>query len=179
MIRAFLGLDPPEPVRAALTVQQFLLPLPRKSPPENLHLTLAFMGEVEEPLLEAAHEALQTLRPAPFELTLQGFGLFGGARPHTVWAGVTPSSPLNQLQARVEATLRRTGLSLEHRNFTPHITLGRFPALGFEAAARLERAIATTPFTAGPWEVQDMVLWQSHLTHSGPHYTELARYPFA
>jgi 2'-5' RNA ligase len=179
MIRAFLGLDLPEPVRTALTVQQFLLPLPRKLPPESLHLTLVFLGECAEPMIEAAHAALETLRSAPFALSLQGFGRFGGARPHTAWAGVAPSPPLLHLQSCTETMLHRTGLTLEHRNFTPHVTLGRFPAMGFETAARLERAIATTPFTTGPWDVTDMVLWQSHLTRHGPRYTELVRYPLA
>ncbi len=179
MIRAFLGLDLPGDIRSALAVQQFLLPLPRRVEPASMHLTLVFLGEVAEPVLEAAHEAFAALKVASFPLTLQGLGLFGGARPKVAWAGVAPSEPLMRLQARAEQAARGAGLAPEHRRFAPHVTLGRFPPPAFTEAAALERAVATTPFAAGPWQVQDMVLWQSHLSLKGARYDELARYPFS
>jgi 2'-5' RNA ligase len=179
MIRAFLGLDLPDDIRSALAVQQFLLPLPRKVDPAQFHLTLVFLGEVPEPDLEAAHDAFIALKPAPFSLSLQGLGLFGGARPKMAWAGVAPSDPLIRLQAKAEQAARQVGLSPENRKFTPHITLGRFPPPDFARTASLERAIAETPFSAGPWQVQHMVLWQSHLGSKGARYDELARYPFS
>ncbi len=179
MIRAFLGLELPGPVRSALAVQQFLLPLPRRTDPATMHLTLVFLGEVPEPALEAAHEGFAALKAAPFELSLQGLGLFGGDRLKLAWAGVAPSEPLTRLQAKVEHIARQAGLAPEHRRFAPHVTLGRFPPPGFAEAAALERAIATTPFAAGPWTVRDMVLWQSRLGAKGPRYDELARYPLS
>jgi 2'-5' RNA ligase len=179
MIRAFLGLDLPETIRSALAVQQFLLPLPRRVDPAQMHLTLVFLGDCPPDRLEAAHESFATLRPQPFSLALQGLGLFGGDRPHSAHACVAPSDPLMRLQARAEQAARRAGLSPEHRRFTPHVTLGRFPPLKGPAAAPLERMVAETPFAAGPWEVRDMVLWQSHLGPRGSRYDELARYPFA
>lgn len=179
MIRAFLGLDLPDDIRSALSVQQFLLPLPRRVEPALMHLTLVFLGEIAEPALEAAHEAFAALKTAPFPLTLQGLGLFGGARPKVAWAGVAPSDPLVRLQARAEHAARAAGLAPEHRRFTPHVTLGRFPPPAFAEAAALERAVAEMPFTAGPWLVEEMVLWQSHLSPKGPRYDPLARYPFS
>jgi len=179
MIRAFLGLDLPDDIRSALAVQQFLLPLPRRVEPALMHLTLIFLGEVAEPALEAAHEAFAGLKAAPFPLTLQGLGLFGGTRPKVAWAGVAPSDPLIRLQARAEHAARTAGLAPEHRRFTPHVTLGRFPPPAFAQAAALERAVAETPFTAGPWQVEEMMLWQSHLSPKGPRYDPLARYPFS
>lgn len=179
MIRAFLGLDLPDDIRSALAVRQFLLPLPRRVDPASLHLTLVFLGEVPEPALEAAHEGFAALKAAPFPLSLQGFGLFGGARPKVAWAGVAPSEPLMRLQASAEHAARTAGLVPEHRRFVPHITLGRFPPPAFAEAAALERAIATTQFTAGPWQVREMVLWQSRLSPKGPRYDPLARYPFS
>lgn len=179
MIRAFLGLDLPGDIRSALAVQQFLLPLPRKVDPALMHLTLVFLGEVPEPALEAAHEGFAALKVAPFPLALQGLGLFGGDRPKVAWAGVAPSESLMRLQARAEHAARAAGLAPEHRRFTPHVTLGRFPPPAFPQAAALERAVAETPFAAGPWVVRDMVLWQSRLSPKGPRYDELARYPFS
>ena len=179
MIRAFLGLELPDGIRSALAVQQFLLPLPRRVEPSLMHLTLVFLGEVPAPALEAAHEAFAALKVAPFPLSLQGLGLFGGDRPRAAWAGVAPSEPLMRLQARADHAARMAGLAPGHRRFTPHVTLGRFPPPPFPQAAALERAVAQTPFAAGPWQVRDMVLWQSRPGPKGPHYDELARYPFS
>ena len=179
MIRAFLGLDLPDDVRAALTVQQFLLPLPRRMDPNLFHLTLVFLGKQPDDVLEAVHDNLAALKIAPFALALQGLGLYGGDRPTSAWAGVAPSDPLMRLQAKADHAARQVIPTLEHRRFSPHITLGNFKAPGFAEAAALERAIATTPFAAGPWLVRGMVLWQSIITDKGPRYTPLAHYPFS
>lgn len=179
MIRAFLGLDLPPDIRGALQVQQFLLPLPRKVEPELLHLTLVFLGSCPETALEAAHDGFQTLRAAPFSLALEGFGLFGKDRPHAAWAAVVPSPDLARLQARAETIARRAGCPVEARRFLPHVTLGRFPPPAPAEGLRLERAVATTPFRAGPWPVTELTLWQSHLIGKTPRYDVLARYPLA
>jgi 2'-5' RNA ligase len=180
MIRAFLGIDLPLAVRGALQVQQFLLPLPRKVEPENLHLTLVFLGNCPEPALEAAHEGFEALRETGFPLSLQGLGLFGKAKPHTAWAGVAASDPLFHLQAKVETIARRAGCPVDARKFVPHVTLGRFPPPNQHDTARLERAVAMgTGFRSDPWEVSDLALWRSHLAARGPQYQVLARYPLA
>lgn len=180
MIRAFLGIDLPQPVRGALQVQQFLMPLPRKVEPENLHLTLVFLGECPEPVLEAAHEGFEALREPRFTLALQGLGLFGKAKPHAAWAGVAASAQLTRLQAKVETIARRAGCPIDSRKFTPHVTLGRFPTPDPADIARLERAVALgTGFRTEPWEVTELTLWRSHLTARGPQYEVLVRYPLA
>lgn len=119
MIRAFLGIDLPPEVRGALQVQQFLLPLPRKVEPENLHLTLVFLGDCPEPALEAAHEGFEALRAPAFSLALQGLGLFGKDKPRTAWAGIAPSPDLLHLQTKVETIARRAGCPVDGRKFTP------------------------------------------------------------
>ncbi|MCU0905059.1 MAG: RNA 2',3'-cyclic phosphodiesterase [Tabrizicola sp.] len=180
MIRAFLGIELPQPVRGACQVQQFLLPLPRKVEPENLHLTLVFLGECPEPALEAAHDGFEALRETRFILSLQGLGLFGKDKPHTAWAGLAPSAPLAHLQAKVETIARRAGCPIEARKFVPHVTLGRFPPPTFADTARLERAVAMgSGFRSEPWEVTRLTLWRSHLTGKGPQYEALVHYPLA
>jgi RNA 2',3'-cyclic 3'-phosphodiesterase len=180
MIRAFLGLDLPPEVRGACQIQQFLLPLPRKVEPDTLHLTLVFLGDCPEPALEAAHEGFQGLRLPGFSLSLQGFGLFGKAKPHAAWAGVAPSAPLMHLQAKVETIARRAGCPIDARTFLPHVTLGRFPPPNPADTARLERAVALgSGFKTEPWEVTELTLWESHLSGKVPRYDVLARYPLA
>jgi RNA 2',3'-cyclic 3'-phosphodiesterase len=180
MIRAFLGIDLPPDVRGALTVQQFLLPLPRKVEPESFHLTLVFLGDCPDPALEAAHEGFSALREPGFPLQLQGLGIFGKDKPHTAWAGIAPSPPLLHLQAKVETIARRSGCPIDARKFLPHVTLGRFPPPAFAETARLERAIALgAGLRSDPWQVTELTLWQSHRTGRGPHYEPIARYPLA
>lgn len=180
MIRAFLGIDLPASVRGACQIQQFLLPLPRRAEPQNLHLTLVFLGNCPEPALDAAHEGFASLRVARFSLALQGLGLFGGARPRCAWAGVAQSKPLHHVQAKAEWIARRAGCPIETQKFVPHVTLGQFPPPTPDDALRLERAVAQgAGFAAGPWDVQELTLWRSHLTGKGPHYEVLATYPLA
>lgn len=180
MIRAFLGIDPPPPVRGALQVQQFLLPLPRKVEAENLHLTLVFLGDCPEPALEAAHEGFEALREHRFYLSLNGLGLFGKDKPRVAWAGLAPSPELLHLQAKVETIARRANCPIEARKFVPHVTLGRFQPPPPADAMRLERAVAMGQgFRSDPWEVTELTLWRSHQTGKGSHYEVLARYPLA
>ncbi len=177
MIRAFLALPLPDTVLSALRVQQFLLPLPRKVDPDSFHLTLVFLGEQPEPLLEAAHERFLETRVPPFPLSLKALGLFGGAKPRAAWAGVAPSEPLARLQAKLDHAARSAGIATESRRFTPHVTLGRFAAPPPEETFRLERAIAAgSTFTTPEWTVDHFALYESRATKQGSVYTELARY---
>lgn len=177
MIRAFLAISLSEDVLSALRVQQFLLPLPKKTAPENFHLTLVFLGEQPEPVLESAHDAFAAIRAPAFDLKLSGLGLFGGAKPRAAWAGVAPSDPLIHLQAKLEQAARRSGIMVESRRFVPHVTLGQFPTPAPDDAMRLERAIAGgMDFRTQPFAVNDFRLYQSHLTAKGSRYDELARY---
>lgn len=180
MIRAFLGIDLPPQVRGALQVQQFLLPLPRKVEPENLHLTLVFLGDCPEPALDAAHEGFESLRESGFALSLRGLGLFGKDKPRVAWAGVAPSPDLMHLQAKVETIAHRAGCPLDKRKFVPHVTLGRFQPPPPADALRLERAVALgASFRTDPWQVTELTLWRSHQTGKGSQYEVLARYPLA
>ncbi|MES2968899.1 MAG: RNA 2',3'-cyclic phosphodiesterase [Pseudomonadota bacterium] len=177
MIRAFLAIDLPDAVRSALAVQQFLLPLPRKVEPENLHLTLVFLGEVPEPVLTDAHDLFSAIRSDAFSLHLQGLGLFGGNRPRAAWAGVAPSAPLTRLQAKLDHAARSAGCKVDPRRFHPHVTLGSFAPPPPVDAMRLERAIAADiGFRTDPFPVSEVVLYRSTLNPKGARYDPLARY---
>jgi 2'-5' RNA ligase len=180
MKRVFLALELPEALRAALEVQQQMLPLPARVDPESLHLTLVFLGDTALPVLEAVHEAWSALRLAPLSVQIGGFGLFGGARPRLCYAAVALNPALMAMQAKVETAARRAGAEPEARRFHPHVTLGRFKPLKPEQAFRLERAVvAGVGFRPAPFTAREMVLYESHLARGGAHYEVLARYPFS
>lgn len=180
MIRAFVAIDMPQDLSARLTMLQFMLPLPRRVEPEQFHLTLAFLDRQPDVVLEAAHEAFERLRMEPFALTLAGVGLFGGAKPRAAWAGVEPSPLLERLQAKVTRAARMAGADLPAQRFVPHVTLGRFAPPEPEIVMRLERAVVEqSGFRAGPFIVQDFVLYASYPGPKGARYDELMRYPLA
>ncbi len=175
-MRAFVALDLPEEVRQRLNLLAFMLPLPRRVPPETMHLTLAFLGEIPEAVAEEAHHAFEAIHAPAFALTLAGVGLFGGAQARAAFAGVAPEPLLAHLARKVETAARRAGAPPEARRFVPHVTLGRFRP-GEADAARLERAVVEHQgFAAGPFAVRDFVFYRSHLWAEGAHHEELARY---
>lgn len=174
--RLFIALDLPEEMRTALAALSLMLPLPRRAAEETLHLTLVFLGMLDVAAAQEVDAELSALRAAPFDLALQGVGLFGGARPRAVWAGAAPCPALMELQAKVAGAARRAGVAPEARRFVPHVTLGRFPP-GHMDAPRLEAAIAQAAgFRAGPWRVDRFTLYDSHLHPDGARHTALADY---
>lgn len=176
MIRAFAALALPEALRFDLMLVQSGLPLPRPVPPENLHLTLVFLGEVPEPTLVDVDAAFGKVRVPAFELTLAGLGMFGGAKARSVHAEVAPSPPLAQLQSKVETAARSAGITVAGRRFAPHVTLARLPERLAERA-RLEAAVAARlNYRSQPFIVEDFRLYRSWLGPGGSTYDELARY---
>lgn len=176
-MRTFVALSLPDPVRDALeAVQDALPPDLRPADPEQLHLTLAFLGERPEAEVEAAHEALETLRHPAVPLQLRGLGTFR-TEGLTVWAGVAEEEGLRSLQAKVLSVLHGGGLMLERRRFRPHVTLARAGRAGVDAG-RLAAVLARwDAFPSPPWEARDLGLWRSTLRPQGAIHEELARYP--
>ena len=179
MIRAFAALALPDPVRFDLMLLQQGLPLPRAVPPESLHLTLVFLGELPERRLEDVDLAFRAVSAPRFELALAGLDLFGGTRPRVVYVGARSNPALQHLQAKVETAARGAGVALAGRRFVPHVTLARLPER-FADRARLEQATAIRGAYAAPrFTVEDFRLFRSHLGGEGPAYEELARYALA
>jgi 2'-5' RNA ligase len=129
MIRLFVAIEIPEDVREELTHLQAGLPGATWSPEENMHLTLRFIGEVREPMVEEISEALWRIQAEGFALKLSGVDRFGGEGPRSparlVFAGVEPVPALMRLQSKIEFALQDLGLEAEQRKFRPHITLAR------------------------------------------------------
>lgn len=148
--------------------------------PENLHLTLRFLGEVSEDL---AHRVEQQLADPfsidPFEIELAGAGMFppaGSAR--VIWLGITGGADdLRRLHDEVEARLQPFGFESEGRPYRVHLTIGRFRV---PAPARVREIIsAAGPGPIGRCAIRRVTLYRSQLSPKGAVYTPLVRTPLA
>ncbi|WP_114392337.1 RNA 2',3'-cyclic phosphodiesterase [Oleisolibacter albus] len=175
MIRLFVGLALPEEVRLRLARLGGGVPGARWAPAANFHITLRFIGEVDEGLAQDIDMALETVASPPFPLALSGLGSFGkGHRTHTLWAGVERNEALHHLRDRVESALVRAGLPAEERKFSPHVTLAR---LGDAKADKLARFLEEQGlYHDGPILVDRFVLFESVLGKGGPVYHALRTY---
>ena len=178
MFRLFVGLSLPDGVIARINIMCSGIPGARWVEPENLHLTLRFIGEVDEPTAEEIDYALRQIEVGPLDLTLTGLGTFGKhGNEHTLWVGVAPSPQLTHLQAKVESAIMRSGQPAEERKFTPHVTIAR---MNRPDLIHLRHFIEGNGlFQAGPFYVGQFTLFESVPGNGGPVYNALADYPLS
>jgi 2'-5' RNA ligase len=172
-MRLFLGLPFPRELAQALTrlTRAIEPPKGRWTGPENIHLTLVFLGEVAEPTLPLIERELSELNFAPFPLKLSSLNTF--PRAGVLFAEVEPARPLLHLQAKVAAGMACCGFAPEARPYQPHITLARF-----RGPLRLSKSQHALPHPLQRSFTADTVnLYRSHLTPAGAHYEILKSTP--
>ena len=126
MPRTFVAIDLPEIVADRLQEVAYGLPGAVWVPPHQYHLTLRFLGNVEDYLFDNIRHALEEVRAESFYFDLKSVGHFPlRGNPEVLWAGVAANDPLTRLRNRVESALSRAGVESEGRKFHPHVTLGR------------------------------------------------------
>jgi len=123
MIRLFTGLEIPDGTGLMLSGLRGGLSGARWIDPENYHLTLRFIGDIDERTADEVAEALSRVDRPAITVQFSGVGAFGGAKPHALYAGVAPAPELADLQAEHERILQRIGLPSEGRRYAPHVTL--------------------------------------------------------
>ena len=165
-MRLFIAIELPDDVKTALSRLRVDVPGARWVPPEQLHLTLAFLGEVEEKTAGELSERLALIQEPPFQLRFSEPGCFPNRhRPRVLWAGLEPHPGLMYLAAEVHEAVLACGIPQEERPFSPHITLARlkFPAV------REVAAFLTMPqkLKLPPFPVREITLFQSRLTPHG------------
>ena len=149
--------------------------------PESIHVTLKFLGDVDEARVEEISSALADAIE-PFELRLQpaALGSFGGARLRVIWVGLQGDvEPLASLAGRVEAALTPLGFPQERRPFAAHLTLARVPDQ-VPPADRRKLANLIDGYRSPPLPsmiVTDVSLMQSTLRPDGSVYRRLASFP--
>ena len=178
MIRLFAALPIPDDVADTLERRQSGLPGAKWRGRDQLHLTLAFYGDVEERRADdLAAELSRAAAGGPLEFILQGVGAFGDAhRRQTLWAGVEPNERLSVLAGRCRAAGERAGVVMERRDYRPHVTLAYLKP-------------QTSPDRIGAWmaghnllrsppiRADRFGLWSSVLSHDGSQYQLEQEYP--
>ncbi|KAF0224341.1 MAG: hypothetical protein FD176_1277 [Rhodospirillaceae bacterium] len=173
MIRLFVGLALPSDLAARLAALAGGIPGARWVAAHNLHVTLRFIGAVDEGMAEDLHHRLRAIHGPAFDLRLDGFGTFGGGKPRALWAGIAAHAELDSLQIRIEQAARDVGLAAETRKFTPHVTLAWLKAAPPERIAAF--LAHHSPFVA-LLPVTGFTLYRSHLGGEGAEYEALAEY---
>ncbi len=178
MIRAFVGVRLPESLTARLAAVQAGLPVGRPVDPEDMHLTLAFLGEQPEPVLEDLHHLLAEIAARPFEIAIDGLGMFG-TPPRTLHAQVVRNEALNRLAGGVQRAAMAAGVEFKPERFRPHVTIARFAKNRTAAETAALRAFVAerVALRLAPVPVAAMALYRSHLRKDGAVYDILAEYP--
>ncbi len=181
--RSFCAIELPAEVRAGLQhhVSRLREAVPEAaaswSRPENVHLTLKFLGNVRKdklPLISAA--ASRVTNEAPFSIRIGGAGVFPKPyRPQVLWIGVEdPSGRLSELQCRLEEECAKEGFAKEDRAYKPHLTIARLRHP--EGARQLAEAHLQTNFNPIEISVTEFVLFRSELSPKGSRYTAISKH---
>ncbi|QPZ91493.1 RNA 2',3'-cyclic phosphodiesterase [Thioclava electrotropha] len=180
-MRSFVAIELPEAHVEAIERLQQALGAGRIVQPENLHLTLAFLDEIDAGQLEALDEGLRAIDWAPGpEVVLAGLEIFGSAaRPEALVLGVQADPNLDRWHRAVMGAARLAEIDLPRRRFRPHVTLSRF---GKRASPgdllRLGRLMAAEGAVKLPaFTPEQVALIQSTLGHGPPRHDVLMRYP--
>jgi 2'-5' RNA ligase len=172
MPRLFVAIDPPFGIREHLGALCCGLPGARWVEPEQLHLTLRFIGDVDGSVLNRVQDTLAEVRAGAFSLRLEGIGFFPPrGSPRVVWVGIMKNEQLLHLHNRIETVLVRAGLAPEDRKYSPHITLAR---LKNTPASRIGAYLAQHGlFITEEFQVNEFLLYSSVLNSRGArHYIE-------
>lgn len=186
MLRAFVAVELPGPLRAALQdIQSGLRQIKVRARwvgPENIHLTLKFLGNIPAGHVPSIGQALMEAARVhgTLSLTAAGMGVFPGLRrPRVIWVGLSDrTNALGGLQQDIDARLAALGFPREVKRFRGHVTIGRFADSGSPGPV----ADALKQYGAqvvGVLEVREVVLFRSDLRPEGPVYTPLVKAPLA
>ncbi len=174
MPRLFTGLEIPADLASELGLMRGGLSAARWVEPEDFHLTLRFIGDIDAATARDVDLELGRIRRKSFAVTLEGLSAFGGDKPRAIVSKVQPSAPLAELQAEHERIIRRVGVPPETRKFTPHVTLARLRGASTMAVADY---LGTRGFLKRRFTAERFVLFSSRDSVGGGPYVVEAAYP--
>lgn len=190
MIRSFIALELSDDMRRNLAKliedlkkgMQFTSAYPSWVSPEGIHLTLKFLGNIEEGMVDKIAEALEKIAAGtqPFLLKVRNLGVFPNARqPRVLWTGVTDGDRETcALQQKIDDAMATLGFELEGREFHPHLTLARIKSLKGTAAMMNIVEIHKSRYV-GECMMDRLILFKSELHPDGARYTRLAEAKFS
>jgi 2'-5' RNA ligase len=180
-MRTFIAIEVPDDITTALVAMQNELRSiqadVRWEKRENIHLTLRFLGEIEEQgivaIVNACQETATEFRP--FTLSLNGSDVFPNARkPKVLWAGLGGEiETLSAMQEKLDEKLSAIGMDDDEKGFHPHITIGRVKSIRKVREVIVRAGLYDLP--AVPFEVREITVFQSELLPTGSRYTPLVR----
>jgi 2'-5' RNA ligase len=177
MPRIFIGIEIPAAVAQSLAALRGGLPGGRWIDPANYHVTLRFVGDVDDMVAHEVASMLGQVRRGPFELCFDDLKSFGGRRPRAIVATLGPVPALIELQAELERLMQRVGLEPEGRKYTPHVTLAHLrESSSWQVADYLA---LRAPYRSQPFQVSRFVLFSSRASVGGGPYVVEAAYPLA
>lgn len=175
MPRLFFGLEVPPETKGRLLQVRSAVSGAKWQTAEQLHITLLFLGRVEENAASAVCESAREILMEPFFLSVAGLNCFGQPRrPRNLWAGVQPVAPVASLYAALQGRMVSLGFATEVRTFRPHITLARFKG----QAGSVEGLLAEHGESVfGQFPVKEFALFDSKPGPAGSVYTAIERFP--
>lgn len=178
-MRLFIAIDLPDDLKINIgRLWADTIPGARWVPVEQIHLTLSFLGEVEESAVEPLTEKLAHIHVPAFDLRCGGTGCFPTRhRPRVLWIGVEQEPHLYDLAAKVRAAVLACGIPQEDRHFSPHLTLARLkmkPSSEFDAFLDKHKDLKVPPI-----HVREFTLFQSQLNWQGAVHVPIKHFPLA
>jgi 2'-5' RNA ligase len=187
MTRIFLALELPDAIKNALRrrIERLARMIPEVHwvDPVSLHVTLAFLGEIDEVHIATVEQATRAVAGAhaSVSLRLAGLGTFGSARsPRVIWMGLAgEKTQLLALQSALADALAENGFPREERPFSPHLTLARLKKPLTDDALTLLARVQREPAPEATWRAEAISVMKSELLRPAARYTALSRWPLA
>ena len=185
LLRTFVAIEIPETIKAKLGVLQAELKHTGSKlswvKPNNIHLTLKFLGDTEESLIDKIICQLEKAAKdsEPFDVRIENIGAFPNLkRPRVIWVGAeTVTNDLTELVGRINENLSKFGFEADRKKFSPHLTLGRVrDSRGVDEVVK--KIMEKDSFAAGVFKVNKISFIKSQLTNQGAIYTVLKEIAF-
>lgn len=177
MPRLFVAIDLPDDLVDAFSTLEDASLDARWTPPEQFHLTLRFIGAVDEDKAQVIAEKLSQIDSPPFEVSGEGLDVFPSRRrPRVLVARIHATPPLTSLQSRIDEKLLELGIEQDRKPFNPHVTFARPKASPREVRVYMKKHL---DFQFAPFVVERFHLYKSDLGPSGAVHTVLRSYELA